>query len=243
MNIHFHGDSWFWTWYYMDRKSPRLEYFNERISLYDLMLTKLGIPFKCHHKPGQALEHTLQGLLNLDITTLEPDSYHVIFVSSLVRGVDEILRYDYTNYDNFMNEISTDLNNHFLSLDKWSKQHNQRIILVGGHAPILEEHLSGCDNLTICIADVKKFLGSGRETHYFYFNNGIDYNRLPLEDFDHRIIEMFHENNLRIENKSEIRETGANAFFQPWDVGHPNMEAQLLIMDEIFCSIDQLENK
>ena len=138
-----------------------------------------------------------------------------------------------------MQGIEADIQRHFKILDRWAEKNSQRVLLIGGHTPILDSHIKDCNNLHVVLPDAKYFLDQSRftENDYWLFFSDFDYKLLDLEKYDPKIIDFFHTNSINMDNYKKQ----PGAYFDSSDVAHPNIYGQRLILDEIFKYLEDKE--
>lgn len=237
MKINFYGDSWLWFFDLQEMKSKHMKRYEKRISFYEGALGTLNIPYSTYNVPAQSFKVTLQSVYS-NFKDTDTDTIHIIFVSNIIRDTHQLESYNTQDYDCFMNDIYNDIRQEYQKLNHWAYKYKQRVLLIGGHTPVLDDHVKGLENLHVVLSDATHFLDKNNTKYdYWRFFNDVDFKQVNFDEYDPKIIDFFYNNSI----KQAKYKKHSKKYFDSSDVSHPNVFGQRLILDEIFKYIEDKE--
>jgi hypothetical protein len=139
MNIHFYGDSWYWTWYpkgsFKSNEIKKIISDADSFSFIEMLITAFGHNIRNFSIAGNSFGSTT------DIITSTENSdadYVVVFFSSPVRR-KEVINYPTHNLDEFINRYNDDVIGCLDRVGKWAVINNKQVLIFGGQATLYKQ--------------------------------------------------------------------------------------------------------
>jgi len=245
MKLRFYGDSWYWSWFYLNKwKSQAVKNSIVKTSAFpalELFFKNYGVDCINECEPGWSFHQIVNKIENSKIN--RSVKYNIVFFSNLIRGDDPTHSFDVGSYENFITKWKADTIDLLQRLQKWADQNDQQVILLGGQSTISKEIFNSINpksNFQLLSECVSRDI----LTHYYGEKIVKPFGIFKLaHDFSYLVNETWHPNLVKhtYEDRKHWEDTIIEKnFFNP-DTAHLNTTGQLFLVDLILAKIEELE--